>query len=660
MSDRSRALKDVLWLFVFFGAVAIALRLWYGLGATTNLSDSVPWGLWKILNMVAGVALATGGFTVGLLAYVLGLERVRPLVKPAILVAFLGYGSSVFALVLDIGLPHRIWHPMVMWNPYSFLFEVAMCVAVYFTITIVELTPTLLERFPRWSKAVAVLHSATPTIVIFGITLSSLHHTSLGSLFLVTPQRLHPLWYSTWLPGLFIVSAMGAGMMMIVLVVMTWETLTHGADAAGSWRDVSTAEAISTDSSSRQRGLEILAATATALLALLLVLKVVDLVRTGAWTFLVAGSWESWLYLAELVLAAVVPVSLMLVPAVRRSRRGVAVAASVAVLGLVLNRLNVGIFGYFRDAGTVYFPSSLEWALSLGVIAAAALVLLIVAENFPVFDDRWQERASRRQQLQHGFDKLSGVWTVALGDGLGRVSLVAVFAVPLAWVLLAPPQQRAALEDPVRPPSATDPQRAVLRLDGNGSSLAVHFPHLDHRQRLGGDASCQHCHHFALPRDNATPCSRCHRSMHERSDLFDHSRHMAAVAAKEQLAGLHPGNRSCPLCHQPGQAESAQAVKPCWECHREDMKPTQRPLEARDLRHPPAYRAAFHGFCVACHQKEAVSQNRPALAECANCHPRGTTAQGSGAVVATITPPSDAPLVRVAQVTDSVAVPLMQ
>ena len=93
----------------------------------------MPWGLWKILNMVAGVALATGGFTVGFLVYVLKLERFRPLVKPAILIAFLGYGSSVFALILDIGLPHRIWHPLVMWNEHSFLFEVAWCVMLYFT-----------------------------------------------------------------------------------------------------------------------------------------------------------------------------------------------------------------------------------------------------------------------------------------------------------------------------------------------------------------------------------------------------------------------------------------------------------------------------------------------------------------------------------------------
>ena len=140
MIERTRWLKDLLWILVFCGTLAIVFRLWFGLGATTNLSDAVPWGLWKILNMVAGVALATGGFTVGFLVYVLRLEQFRPLVKPAITLAFLGYGSSVFALLLDIGLPHRIWHPIVMWNEHSFLFEVAWCVMLYTTVL------TLLQR----------------------------------------------------------------------------------------------------------------------------------------------------------------------------------------------------------------------------------------------------------------------------------------------------------------------------------------------------------------------------------------------------------------------------------------------------------------------------------------------------------------------------------
>ena len=114
MTARTRGLKDPLWALVMAGLVAGIFRFWFGLGATTNLTDQVPWGLWKILNMVAGVAISTGGFTVGFLVYVLKLERFRPLMTPAILVAFLGYGSSCAALAFDIGLPWRFWHPFIM------------------------------------------------------------------------------------------------------------------------------------------------------------------------------------------------------------------------------------------------------------------------------------------------------------------------------------------------------------------------------------------------------------------------------------------------------------------------------------------------------------------------------------------------------------------
>jgi Ni/Fe-hydrogenase subunit HybB-like protein len=141
VNSRTRAVKDVLWALALAGLVGACLRLWFGLGATTHLSNAMPWGLWKILNMVGGVALSTSGFTVGFLVYVLGLKRFQPFMKPAILIAFLGYGCSCTALLLDIGLPQRFWHPVFMWNDNSFLFEVFWCVLLYFTVTAIELSP---------------------------------------------------------------------------------------------------------------------------------------------------------------------------------------------------------------------------------------------------------------------------------------------------------------------------------------------------------------------------------------------------------------------------------------------------------------------------------------------------------------------------------------
>ncbi|MCG6914621.1 polysulfide reductase NrfD, partial [bacterium BMS3Abin03] len=199
MINKAKTLKDILCFFIFFGLVAGIFRLWFGLGATTNLTDSVPWGLWKVLNMIAGVALSTCGFTIGFLVYVLKIEKFKPLVKPAILVAFLGYGSSCFALLFDIGQPYRFWHPLFMWNEHSFLFEVFWCVMLYFSVTFIELMPNILEKY-KLKKTVGFLHKITIGIVIIGISLSTLHHSSLGSLFLITPYRLSELWYSSLLP----------------------------------------------------------------------------------------------------------------------------------------------------------------------------------------------------------------------------------------------------------------------------------------------------------------------------------------------------------------------------------------------------------------------------------------------------------------------------
>jgi Ni/Fe-hydrogenase subunit HybB-like protein len=625
LTERNGWLKDILWVAALAGAVAIGFRLWFGLGATTNLSDAVPWGLWKILNMVAGVALATSGFTVGFLVYVLRLERFRPLLKPAILLAFLGYGSSCFALFLDIGLPHRIWHPIVMWNPHSFLFEVAWCVMLYFTITMLELSPTVLERVGGQRMAHR-LHRAAFWIVTVGITLSSLHHTSLGSLFLVTPQRLHPLWYTPMLPVHFILSAMGGGLMVVVLA-----KLLHS-----HWYDREAVFGAGTGCGGRvsaeKRGkspcvgpefpmVRQLATLAAGILAVALLVKLADLGATGAWRALLAGTWESWFYGFEILLGAAIPVLLMASSAAHGSPALVGAAAASAALGLAWNRLNVGIFGYFRDAGTVYVPSLAEWAVSLGVMAAAAMVFFFAAENLPIFSESAEEWRRAHRAFTPAFDRFSGVWRMTLAGGVGRASLLAVIVVPLAWVLLFPPfRSGGGARGTVRPPVAQDAERRILRIDGDGAGVAVVFPHADHQRRLGGRDSCARCHHLSLPADHSTPCSRCHRSMEQDTDIFDHDAHLTAVARRDHLGGWIPANQACGSCHSAGGPKGAATARPCLECHQKDMAPSRQVEGPLALGRAPGYRVALHENCVACHESEAAKQGRPTLGDCSTCH----------------------------------------
>jgi len=627
MKARVRNLKDLLWILLLAGAVAGGFRLWYGLGATTNLSDAVPWGLWKILNMVAGVAISTSGFTVGFLVYVLKLERFRPLMKPAILVAFLGYGCSCLALLFDIGLPHRFWHPIVMWNHHSFLFEVFWCVLLYFTVTSIELAPVIFEKL-RAERAARLLHRVAFGVVVVGISLSSLHHSSLGSLFLVTPQRLHPLWYTPFLPLLFILSAMGAGIMFVILIRYLHAFLYDPEAVAGPThlerqlvvlRQEREGESSAAPPWGRDmRVLTPLASIATGILGVYLAVQLFSLLRTGGWDALVAGTWESWLFGGEVLLLAVLPILLVWLPGARHSPTALGTAALSASVGLALNRMDVGIFGYFRDADTVYFPSLAEWAVSVGVVAAAGLAFLFFVETFPIFEEGWRKRRRAARLSCASFDSFSKVWETALSKGPERVTVLAVLVVPLAWAALYPPFRERWTPD-VRPAAGMDLQRTALLIDGNQGGVTTEFPHDEHKERLGGDTSCVNCHHMALPGDETTPCSRCHRKLVTPTLIFDHEYHQRAVAEEEELTGMVPENRSCDVCHTGGEARTAATAKPCLECHEDDPGWNEME-EGTDLARARSYMEAMHVNCVECHRKEADIQDRPTLPDCSTCH----------------------------------------
>jgi hypothetical protein len=367
-----------------------------------------------------------------------------------------------------------------------------------------------------------------------------------------------------------------------------------------------------------------LAAIATTILALYLGLKIIDLARSGAWRLLLAGTWESWLYGFELLLTAGVPILLVSIRQSRRSPAGLGVAGAAAAAGLALNRLDVGIFGYWRDAHVSYFPSLVEWSLGVGVVAAAALVFLIVVENFAIFDNNWEQINASRKQFHASFDTFSRVWNAALTSGLQRVSLIAVFVLPLAWVVMYPPYRGPGGRlRAVQPPLAVDDTRAVLRIDGDRTGVSTLFNHADHQHRLGGDNSCAACHHISLPGDRSTPCSRCHRDLVRPTDIFDHHGHMESIAAREPLRGPNAFNFSCKSCHTDGVAPCSNSAKNCVDCHIEDMWLTagSTPDSSASLFLACSYQQAMHRNCVPCHEDEQLNNPQNAgLADCGACH----------------------------------------
>ncbi len=628
MINKSRTLKDILWFFVFFGIVAAIFRLWFGLGATTNLSDMVPWGLWKVLNMIAGVALSTCGFTLGFLVYVLKIEKFKPLVKPAILVAFLGYGSSCFALLFDIGLPSRFWHPLIMWNEHSFLFEVFWCVMLYFSVTFMELVPNILDKY-NLKKTVGFFHKIAIGIVIIGISLSTLHHSSLGSLFLITPYRLFKLWYSPLLPIYFFTSAAGCGIMFLILVKIFYAKLydpvsTFGNLTKGRIPLICSLSKNNGNNTIKEYGKDIpilssLSIIGASLLGIYLILKIYDLFRLNLWGTLFSGTWESWLYAIELLLTAVVPIMLVIIKGSRRSPYGLGMAAFSASVGLALNRLDVGIIGYFRDAGTAYFPSLTEWALSIGVISGAVLVFLFIAENYSIFDEQWKVYKIRKGIFKASFDSISLVWETVLQSGFQRTTTIGVFVIPVAFVLMYP-HYKSNKGINVIPASGMNITRSILIINANKSGMDTEFPHLKHQEVLGKEKSCIECHHMSLPNDKSTPCSRCHQKMFGKTLIFHHDMHTTWVAEKRKISGMHPENKTCNICHSPGLPKNINSTARCMECHKENMNITDTLNLPKQFLYADSYFDVMHKQCIGCHQKKKTQVNKPSLDQCSNCH----------------------------------------
>jgi Ni/Fe-hydrogenase subunit HybB-like protein len=345
-------------------AVAAWLRFTQGLGATTHLSDGFPWGLWIGFDVLCGVGLAAGGFTIVAVVHVFNARRFEPIVRPAILTAFLGYLLVIAALLIDLGRPLRAWHPLVMWNPRSVMFEVVWCVILYTLVLALEFAPAVFERL-RARRALRVLRATALPVVVAGVILSTLHQSSLGALFLIVPGKLHPLWYTPLLPVLFFVSAVAAGCAMIIF------------ESCMSCRAF-------------RRGLELdllggIARGMAIVLAVYLALRGVDLVQRGAAGLPFVAGPEAVFFWAEVLVGAIVPMLLLSSGRVRRDRRGLFLSAVMVVIGFVLSRMNVTLTGFQASAGTTYFPSWIEISVTLGIVTMGIVAFALAARHLPVF-----------------------------------------------------------------------------------------------------------------------------------------------------------------------------------------------------------------------------------------------------------------------------------
>jgi Ni/Fe-hydrogenase subunit HybB-like protein len=364
------------------GVIAAFCRFTMGLGATTNLTDEFPWGLWIGFDFL-GIGLAAAGFTIVAAVHLFHAKDYEPIVRPAILTAFIGYMLVVLVLVIDLGRPDHFWHPLVMWNHHSVMFEITWCVILYTTVLSAEFAPIVLEKF-NLHAPIKWIHSVSLPLMILGVLLSTLHQSSFGSLYLIVPNRLHPLWYTPLLPILFFISCIASGVSMVIL-----ETLVLSRNGRKLLPDSLRAN---------------LAKITAVALAVYLVVRFQDMFARHALHELRHLTYHSTAFYFEIIVGFLIPFLLLLSSRIRNSRTGLFATTIMVLTGFAANRMNTAITGLESWPTRTYFPSLLEVLVMTGIAAIGFTAFTLIARYLPIFPEVTETDPDR-----HPFSSLTPV-----------------------------------------------------------------------------------------------------------------------------------------------------------------------------------------------------------------------------------------------------------
>jgi len=361
--------KLTFWRVVFAVIVAAGLystwlRFFHGLGASTHLSDEFPWGLWIGFDALCGIMLTAGGFTLLAAVHVFNIDKWRAVARPALVTAFLGYLLEVAALMFDLGKPYNIWHPLIMWNPRSVMFLVGWCVMIYTGVMALEFAPVVFERF-RYTRPLRIIRALSMPVVITGVVIAVIHQSALGSLYLIVPGKLHPLWYTPILPLLFFISAIAAGLAMTIFEsTMSARHFHHSLEKP------------------------VILGIGRVLTVVLIVyggVRIHDLVRTGAIRHAFRIGYEQSMFWIELALTLIIPLALLVTRRVRENPISLYFVSIITVIGFVVNRLNVAVTGMETSAGVRYIPKWSEVSVTLMIVAFGIVIFSLVVKYLPIF-----------------------------------------------------------------------------------------------------------------------------------------------------------------------------------------------------------------------------------------------------------------------------------
>jgi hypothetical protein len=468
-------------------------------------------------------------------------------------------------------------------------------------------------------------------LAVLAVAISTLHQSTLGTLFTLSANRLHPLWYSPLLNVLCLVSAVGLGLGFLCLQILLTSWLYK-----------------------RQPPWEILAGLARAaswVLAGYVVIRLADLAVRGQLGLAFANTTAAWVFWLEILLCGALPFGLLAVTARRRSW-AIVWGSGLAVIGMVLHRANVGTFSQISEVGFGYWPSLMEIAVTLGVVALLGLIFLFFAEHVKLWEKLPEHDGHLAAPVR---DPMTGLYFGAPWLGDFRRALAAAAAgvfvglvilevsvprhtAPQRWPVPAPravnlvrtdvaagpdglhlelpastPRERLPLPVAAIEPAGAGSAAPGLLISSGHAGRFVLFDHAAHERRLGGATSCATCHHRTLPLATGTRCSDCHRDMYRTTDTFDHARHETAL----------DGRASCARCHAPGRPRTRAAATACDACHPPAPGARVAARESGDgAGFAPGYERAVHGLCVPCHRQQEATNGWAAgtLSECAVCH----------------------------------------
>ncbi len=597
----------VLLVFMAIGFSFGISRLLTGLETVTNLNDSYPWGIWIAIDVACGVALAAGGFITASLVDIFGGKKYHPLLRPAVLTAWLGYAMVAVGLMFDLGRYWNIWQPMFNWQGNSVMFELAMCVMAYLIVLTIEMSPAILEGLKnrvnnnetgtkilrKIERPIIAIHKMVkivlPIFIVAGVVLSCMHQSSLGTLMVIAPTKLSALWYTSWLPLLFLLSAMMVGFPMVIM------------------ESISSSKGLKREA--EMNILDPLSAKIPWFIGVYAVFKLGDLfMRRDQLNFLEQPASTVSLAI-EIIMGLIVPFVLLCIKSVRRSRGWLLTSCFLVIFGVALNRINVFLVGYHpKFEQSPYFPSIGEIALTIGLVCTLIFLYRFFVNYFPVLP-RVHETAGPAGPPSPVNAAADHEPVRPLMGWLIRGSAI-VFL--LAFILLYGTVHKQAIAESRliygevfavkkagTAPKASPAHPHQFRPEKYRNFYLLNSPLLNTRTDYYAPVRFSHRSHDNYVGGNCAVCH--HRYSDDSSDRVGEGFKEMHASIEIRMGG------ACLTCHEDLNDKEFQK---CGHCHVASNEP--------DYPARIGLKGAYHRQCIGCHQEQAASVYAPI--DCISCH----------------------------------------